>query len=118
MAQPLFTKAQLLELCKGDVDKLPLFIVWQPGFWSAHAQPDNQGRIHIARRDFEQHVLGFWPVKVLEPFTEFGVLVKLDLQPHDLQGGDLAPGKRGNKQEVVRELAGMDPKTGKPKWLN
>lgn len=82
----------LMRACKGDVRKLPSFMVHDNRVWPAGVvRLDAKNRIHLRRSTFLDAVAKVLPVKEgiwlgvdVQEFT-------LDLKPHHLQGGD-APG--------------------------
>lgn len=86
------TPATLAKACKGDVRKLPSFVVHDDEAWPWHAKiRPAKGKLHMRRSTFLRVVAPQVPVKpglwVRADAQEFFI----DLQPHHLQGsGDAA----------------------------
>ena len=87
MSEPLFTIEDLRELCRGDVSKLPPFIVHDREGWKGRPLPDNKGRIHLNDYDFLTYVAPHYPVTNCGPFNATSILYTLDLTAEHLQGG-------------------------------
>lgn len=90
----------LLKACKGDVSKLPSFMVHDNQYWgSKGVQLDTQNRIHMSRATFLRSVRtaelpireGLWVGPSVQQFY-------IDLKPHHLQGSADAHQEGGHKQ--------------------
>lgn len=104
----VFTIQQLRSLCKGDVARLPSFIVHDAGGWHGEPMADSKGRIHLSDHQFLHGVAPYWPVKKIGRHAATSIEYRLDLEPHHLQGSDDKTGQVAKDQAGVRKLAGQD----------
>jgi hypothetical protein len=101
----------LMRACKGDVSKLPSFIVHDDVAWPWHTKiRPAKGKLHMRRSTFNNVVVAELPVKpglwVRPDAQEFF----LDLKPHHLQGSEdsstYKPGE--NNHQTARDMAVAD----------
>lgn len=95
----------LAKACKGDVSKLPSFMVHDNASWPwvKSVRPDNKNRLHIRRSTFLRCVVGSVPLRAgmwLRPDVQ---QFFIDLQPHHLGGGvDTQSGASKTGRVVVK----------------
>jgi hypothetical protein len=98
----------LTRVCKGDVSKLPQFVVHRNRHWKKNtARLDKKNRIHMNVRTFLRQVKSQLPVRPgiwLGPNEQ---MFRLDLQPHHLQGGEDTVNQEHTYKQS-REIAGAD----------
>jgi hypothetical protein len=104
----------LARACKGDVSKLPSFVVHDDAAWPWYNKVrPAKGKIHIRRSTFNRVVVGQVPVRaglwIRTDAQEFFI----DLQPHHLQGstpaGEHKADARAARQVVKADAAGRLP---------
>ena len=103
------SKDTILKMCKGNVKALPRFVVHTDEAWPWYnrVRVDKQNRIHIRRSTFLRTVAKDLPVTpglwIRVDAQEFSI----DLQQHDLQGGDDQQSDNVN-QQPARTMAKAD----------
>jgi hypothetical protein len=98
----------LTRVTKGDVSKLPQFVVHRNRTWKKNTvRLDKKNRIHMNVRTFVRQVKSQLPVRAgiwLGPNEQ---IFHLDLHTHHLQGGEETV-NRDHNYKHSRELAGAD----------
>ena len=105
------SRETLLRACKGDVKKLPTFVVHDDDAWpwATKVRPA-KGAIHVRRSTFNNVIAPQVPVKP-------GLFVRMDaqeylidLKPHHLQGSEdqAQHDPKGNNHDAARKLAVAD----------
>lgn len=97
----------LVRACKGNIKNLPSFMVHDNDVWPWKVvRVDSRNRIHMRRAMFNSVVAGKLPIRaglwMGKDVQEFF----LDLQPHHLQGSDLAREDTG--RTAARAVAKAD----------
>ena len=100
----------LRKVCKGDVSRLPKFVVHNNDAWPSNTKVavDKKNRVHMRRAVFLRTVKRNLPVKpglwIRPDAQEF----TLDLSAHDLLGSEETKNTEGLNQAAARQVAKAD----------